>query len=77
MLSECQPVWIKIRPDILSGLIWVQTVCKGYRQTTLGDKELIVCTPNHLIATESVRNTVKARGLSPCTGGHPWYNQNL
>ena len=22
------------RPDTLSGLIWVQTVCKGYQQTT-------------------------------------------
>ena len=32
--SECQTVWIQIRPDILSGLIWVQTVCKGYQQTT-------------------------------------------
>ena len=37
--SECQIVWIQIRPDILSGLIWVQTVCKGYQQTTLGGKE--------------------------------------
>ena len=27
-------------PDILSGLIWVQTVCKGYQQMTLEDKEL-------------------------------------
>ena len=25
---------------ILSGLIWVQTVCKGYQQTTLVGKEL-------------------------------------
>ena len=25
--SECQTVLIQIRPDILSGLIWVQTVC--------------------------------------------------
>ena len=31
---------IQIRPDILSGLVWVQTVCKSYQQTTLGDKEL-------------------------------------
>ena len=42
--SECQTVWIQIRPDILSGLIWVETVCKtaciGYQQTTLGGKEL-------------------------------------
>ena len=32
--SECQTVWIQIRPDVLSGLIWVQTVCKGYQQMT-------------------------------------------
>ena len=39
--SECQKVWIRIRPDFLSGLIWVQTVCKSYQQTALGDKELV------------------------------------
>ena len=27
-------VWIQIRTDILSVLIWVQTVCKGYQQRT-------------------------------------------
>ena len=32
--SGCQTVWIQIRPNILAGLIWVQTVCKGYQQTT-------------------------------------------
>ena len=32
--SECQTVWIQISPDILLGLIWVQTVCKGYQQMT-------------------------------------------
>ena len=32
--SECQTLWIQIRPDVLSGLILVQTVCKGYQQTT-------------------------------------------
>ena len=30
--SECQTVWIQVRADILSGLIWVQTVCKGNSQ---------------------------------------------
>ena len=34
MPSECQTVWIQIRPDFLSGLIWVQTVCKDYQQMT-------------------------------------------
>ena len=29
---QCQTDWVQIRPDILSGLIWVQTVCKGYQQ---------------------------------------------
>ena len=24
----------------MSGLVWIQTVCKGWQQTTLGDKEL-------------------------------------
>ena len=33
--SECQTDWIQIRTDILSGLIWNQSVCKGYEQTTL------------------------------------------
>ena len=29
-----QTVWIQIRSDVLAGLIWVQTVCKGSQQTT-------------------------------------------
>ena len=32
--SECQTVWNQIRTDVLSVLIWVQIVCKGYHQTT-------------------------------------------
>ena len=40
ILSECQTVWILIRPDVLSGLIWVQTVCTSCQQTTLVVKEL-------------------------------------
>ena len=32
--SHCQTVWIQIRPYILSGPIWSQTVCKNYQQTT-------------------------------------------
>ena len=39
--TECQTDWIQSRPDILSGLIWFQTVCKSYQQTTLRDKELM------------------------------------
>ena len=33
-LSECQTVWIQIKPHIMLGLIWVQTDCKGYQQLT-------------------------------------------
>ena len=29
-----ETAWIQIRPNILSGLIWVQIVCKGDQQTT-------------------------------------------
>ena len=32
--TECQTVSIQIRPEILSGLIWVQTFCKDYEQMT-------------------------------------------
>ena len=39
-LSECQIVWILIRTDILSVLIWVQTVCKR-QKLSLAGKELI------------------------------------
>ena len=38
--AEFQTVWISIIPDGLSGLIWVQTVCKSYQQMTLIGKEL-------------------------------------
>ena len=37
--SECQTIWIQVKPDNLSGLIWVQTVCKGYQQMTLIGKD--------------------------------------
>ena len=37
---QCQTVWIQIRPDIMSGLIWIQTICKGYHQMTQTGNEL-------------------------------------
>ena len=45
-LSECQTVWIQIRPDVMSDLIWVQIVCKDYQQTTTfaaGSQRVHVC----------------------------------
>ena len=38
--SECQMVWIQIRTNILSVLIWIQTVCKGERQMTSKERVL-------------------------------------
>ena len=32
--TECYTVWTQIRTDVLSVLIWVQTVYKGFQQTT-------------------------------------------
>ena len=44
--SGCQTDWIQIRPDVLLGLIMVQTLCKGYQQITTVAKSvfLIQCT---------------------------------
>ena len=33
--SEYQIDWIQIRSEVLLDLIWIQTVCKGYQQTTI------------------------------------------
>ena len=36
-----QTVWIQIRPDIPSCLIWVQAVCSDYQKTTLAGTHLL------------------------------------
>ena len=33
--QSVKKAWTQIRPEVLSGLIWVKTVCKGYHQMTL------------------------------------------
>ena len=43
-------------PDVLSGLIWFQIVCKNNQQTTLVGKELTVSLPMN--STTSVTNEV-------------------
>ena len=48
--SGCQTVWIQIRPNILSGLIWVQTVCNGYQQTTKFTPSLLRVNTKQLLA---------------------------
>ena len=37
---ECQTVWIQIRTDIMSVLIWIQIVCKAYQQLAHASKQL-------------------------------------
>ena len=55
MPSECQTVLIRIRTDVSSVLIWVQTVCKGNQQTTLIDKrvkpEAVICYIDQTVKT--------------------------
>ena len=70
--SDCQTVWIQIRPDVLSGLIRVQTVCESYQQTTLGNKELNMHTVSPVIFFKInffdffFRNTIRVSyGLVP------------
>ena len=55
ILSEYLRVLIKIRPDVSTGLIWIQTVCNRYKQTTLASKELnhIVCWVMYIVAVHS------------------------
>ena len=40
-ISECQTNWTQMRTDRMSVLIWVQIVCKGYRQKTAASKERV------------------------------------
>ena len=40
--SGYQTVWFQIRPEVMSGLILVQTVCKDYQQMTRVGEELNV-----------------------------------
>ena len=45
IVSDCQKIWIQIRHEILSGLIWVHTFCKGYQQSMLINQRLF--SPDH------------------------------
>ena len=53
IISECQTVWVQIKPDIWSGLIWVQTVCRGYQQMPLASNGSII-EPQHVISNNVV-----------------------
>ena len=38
--SECQTIWTQGKPNVLLGLIWIQTVCKVYQQNTGRQRDL-------------------------------------
>ena len=62
--SEYQTVWIQNRSDILWGLIWIQTVCKGYQQTTLVAKDCYsMLITKHLKTVWTQIRTDKISGL--------------
>ena len=69
ILSDCQTVWIQIRSNLLSGMVWIQTVCKGYQQTTLflslfqvGKQfELLNCDKHKSIAKKFKRDIATCR----------------
>ena len=86
--SECQTVRIHIRPDVLPGLIWVQTVCNGYQQKTLVGKELIleifndsstVADNQFVLSTFLMLYLIVLSADSLCKhlGGRAWSGSNL
>ena len=46
---ECQTVWTHIRPDILSGLMWVQTVCECYQAEDDISRQRVTTTRKYLL----------------------------
>ena len=74
--SECPPNWIQIRPDILSDLIWDQSVCKCYEQTTLVGKELTGLTAKSF--KKSLPNCVLNKWMTNSTHiEHLWFKETL
>ena len=63
--SECQRVWTRIRPDIMSDLIWVQTVCKDYQQMTLVGKLFSNKAKHLIICSENIQNNNKPLAYNP------------
>ena len=55
-------VWIQIRTEILSVLIWVQTIHKGYQQMTkvAASKERVNKVPHILVIYQTYRKTVNS-----------------
>ena len=54
ILSGLPPVSNSLDPvmsGILSGLIWVQTVCKGYQQMTQVGRVILLMTSDYLVTS--------------------------
>ena len=51
---------IHIRPDILSDLIWIQSVCIGYEQTTLR----VATVRENVLENEKCSRSGKSQGIS-------------
>ena len=62
----CQTVWIKVKPDIMSGLIWVQIVCKGHQQMDTGIR--IPKIPR--IFSKALKRPLTLIQVSPCHCSH-------
>ena len=70
--SEYQTVWIQSRPDLLSGLIWVQTVCKSYRQTAtlVGNASSQSCMHSYAVVLDFKFSYVAFTYMYSCYGCH-------
>ena len=68
----CQTVWIPIRPDVLSGLIWVYSVCKNQQQTTkfAAGRQRVNCTFH-----ESGHSKVNPQAMQTPNGLHAQSNR--
>ena len=69
ILSKCQTVWIQIKPDILSCLIWVQLICKGYQRPTLVSRQIYAITAkiSYEDGFQKIDRLRKPRVLTPGT----------
>ena len=69
-------VWIQIRTDILSVLIWVQIVCIGYQHTAddKGKKELKPHGSSMFHLTIMPRSHIQGREAGLATDVHSWHS---
>ena len=64
MPSECQTDWTQIRSDLLSSLIWIETVCKYFFQP-------------HIILTNAFRSTSRLSNRLDPDQARPFVGSDL